>query len=265
MRRWILPVLLLVIVSANAYALVDVTSQVEIIRTPPVYDSDTKQTFVDVSLKNISAGDLEFPLRLVFTSLIKGNVTIPNPDGTDENSKPYYLFFSPDQTNLAPGEIVGPKRIYFNNIMLGICMQTRIKKYCSGLKENKMGVCVQEQKNYCFSLYDPLKSGFSFAWNVQISTPHETMESFVSAISNQDVENALKSFDSQSQEKYRLIFNTILDSLPILAERFSNRTLIYITDVVAKYQIAVMEVDGLTHYYTYLYKNSNGEWKMFSL
>src|SRR3990172_4471432 len=102
MRRWILPVILLGIVCGNAYALVDITSQVEIIRTPPVYDSDTGKTYVDVTLQNISAEGLEFPLRLVFTSLVKGNVEIPNPDGTDENSNPYYLFFSPNQTNLAP-------------------------------------------------------------------------------------------------------------------------------------------------------------------
>ena len=265
MRKWILPVILLGIVCGNAYALVDVTRQVKIIRTPPAYDSDTEKTYIDVSLKNSSSEDLEFPLRLVFTSLEKGNVTIPNPDGYDENGNPYYLFFTPDQTKLAPGETVGPKRIFFNNIMLGICKKSRVDQYCSRLKGKQRNNCLKEQHNFCKKKKDPLKAGFCFAWYVQLSTTQETLNNFVSALSNQDVEKALESFDSQSQEKYRLIFNTILESLPNLAERFNNRTLIYITDVLAKYRIEVIESDGLTYYYTYLYKNSKGEWKIFIL
>lgn len=228
MLRKLLPVFLLLIAWAlPAHALENVTGKVGVVYGPPVFDSQSQRYYLDVSLKNISKKDtLEFPLRLLVTSLSQSRASVYQPDGINEDKMPYYLFFQGDKKSLAPGESVGPRRIFF-----------------SGIKSGKL----------------------NFTQVVQISTTEDTINNFTAALEMGDVNFALKEMDEYAINKYGSAFNALVFDNPNFAKDFANKNLIIISDVMAKYELKVLENGMEIIYDVYLYKNSSGVWKIHKL
>jgi hypothetical protein len=211
----------------NAYALENVTGKVGVVYGPPLFDSQSQKYYLDVSLKNISKKDnLEFPLRLVVNSLSQSKASVYQPDGIDDTKKPYYLFYQDGKKSLAPGESVGPRRIFF-----------------SDMKPGKL----------------------NFTSLVQLSTTENTINNFVAALQMHDVDLALRELDPIATERYKPALSALLPVLDQFASDFGNRALVPISDVMAKYELRLQENGQGVIYDVYMYKNSKGEWKIFQM
>jgi len=81
-------------------------------------------------------------------------------------------------------------------------------------------------------------------------------------LKNKDVEGAITYFDSASQEKYRSVFTSLLNSLPDITANMQTIEIISIENGVAEYRIKRMEDVGELTYYIYFAKDANGLWKI---
>lgn len=102
--------------AAPARPEVDLTSSVQVIRGSTYFDYARNQTYLSISLKNVSTHTLQAPLRLVIESVSTARVTVANPDGTTTDGKPY-LDFNSQLANgeLAPGKTSAARNLRFNN------------------------------------------------------------------------------------------------------------------------------------------------------
>ena len=228
MVRKLLPVFLLLIAwILPAYGLENVTGKVKVAYGSPVFDSQTQKYYLDVTLQNVSKKDvLEFPLRLLVTSLSQSKASVYQPDGINEDKMPYYLFFQSDKKSLAPGESVGSRKIFFSDVKSGKLNFTQI---------------------------------------VQISTTENTMNDFISGLDLINPDMVLKEFDQHAREVYGQVLMSKTYEWPTLANMLRNKTFIPITDVMGKYEIRVSNAGTEEVFLIYLYKNSKGEWKIFMM
>lgn len=117
MKKVLLAGLLCAAWAAQAYALVDVdvSSMVQVNRGVPINNYVTKQTSVSISVKNISAGELQLPIRVSLDSISPSSISCTNADGTNGNGKPYFLMSLGGSSVLRPGETSSTKAAIFNN------------------------------------------------------------------------------------------------------------------------------------------------------
>jgi hypothetical protein len=88
---------------------------VQVNRGAPTNNYVTNQTSVSISVKNISAGNLQLPIRVTLDSISPAAITSTNADGTDANGKPYFRLSFGGSSVLRPGETSSTKVINFNN------------------------------------------------------------------------------------------------------------------------------------------------------
>lgn len=107
---------IILISAAPARPEVDLTSSVQVIRGSTYFDYARNQTYLSISLKNVSTHPLQAPVRLVIKSVTTPQVTVADPDGTTTDGKPY-LDFSSQLANgeLAPGKTSAARNLRFNN------------------------------------------------------------------------------------------------------------------------------------------------------
>jgi hypothetical protein len=226
MKRVLLAALLYAALTVPAHALVDISSKVQVIKGPPTFNYVTNQTSVSLSVKNISAENLQTPVRVTLDSISPIAVVCANPDGIDSSGKPFFLLMVVNATEIKPGETSGTKQILFNN---------------------------------------PKKYRFSFLTRAYISVPENTIENFVSALQLVDVETASHQFDDKVKSKYKLYLTNNTDKFTDLIQEIPNGTIRYITNYLAEFEFTVMEEGEETVYSIMLYRNENGEWKIYSL
>jgi len=224
MRKILIAALLIAVWVGSASALVDVTSKVQIIRGAPTFNYVTNQTSVSLSVKNISSENLEIPIRVTIESISTSSVTCANASGTGDDGKPYFLMVYGTSTTLKPGETSDVKKVLLNN---------------------------------------PTRARFNFTTKGYVSTPANTLSSFVENISNSDVDSAVKLLDENAKAKYLTALNGVFDLLPEFANDFNDATFIQLSDTRAKYELRVFEDGGTVIYDVYLVKDSKGEWKIY--
>jgi ABC-type transporter MlaC component len=112
---------------------------------------------------------------------------------------------------------------------------------------------------------NPNRLRFNFMTNSYISTPENTIGNFIAAIELGDVDLAIKEMDDYAVKKYGSAFNLLVFDNPGFIKDFANKTLVKITDVMAKYELKVLENGVEIIYDVYLYKNSKGEWKIYKM
>lgn len=226
MKKLLLTAFLCVAWVANAFALVDVSSKVQVIRGTPTFNYVTNQTSVSLSVKNISSENLQTPIRVTLDSISPIAIACANPDGTDSIGKPFFLLTFGAATEIKPGETSYAKQILFAN---------------------------------------PNKLRFNFSTKSYISIPENTVASFVSALSFGNIDAALKEFDDDAKIQYGPTIINNSSKLYQFASNFNNRSLIYLSSTMAKYEIMVQEGGIERLYDIYLYKNAQGEWKIFMM
>jgi hypothetical protein len=226
MKKVLLAGLLCVAWAVQAYALEDVSSKVQVIKGAPTFNYVTNQTSVSISVKNISNENLQIPVRVALISVTPTGIACANPNGVDSSGKPFFLLTLGAATELKPGETSNVKLILFSN---------------------------------------PNRLRFNFMTNSYISTPENTIGNFIAAIELGDVDLAIKEMDDYAVKKYGSAFNLLVFDNPGFIKDFANKTLVKITDVMAKYELKVLENGVEIIYDVYLYKNSKGEWKIYKM
>ena len=84
-------------------------------------------------------------------------------------------------------------------------------------------------------------------------------------LTNSDVEGALSYYFGASQERYRYIFTSLLNSLPDIAANMQAIEMISIEDKIAEYRIKRIEDEGEVIYYIYFVSDENGLWKILQI
>ena len=98
--------------SSLSFAEEDVTSNIQFINSRLYYDRGTKQSYLDVQIKNISPTvTLIAPIKVVIESIVPNAVTVANPDGNPPGGKPYFYY----DVTLSPGQTSTSKRWKFSN------------------------------------------------------------------------------------------------------------------------------------------------------
>ncbi|MGE5810897.1 MAG: hypothetical protein ACM339_05310, partial [Ignavibacteria bacterium] len=82
------------------------------------------------------------------------------------------------------------------------------------------------------------------------------------ALIDKNVEKAMNCFLSSSRERYRYIFNSLLDSLPDIVAGMQEIEMISGEDKVAEYRIKRVEDEGDITYYIYFMLDGDGLWKI---
>ncbi|MHC1725305.1 MAG: PKD domain-containing protein [Syntrophobacteraceae bacterium] len=95
---------------------IDVTANVEIVKSLYNYNRQTSQSYFDATLKNLSANPLNYPFTVVVESLTPSEVTVANPTGYTPEGKPYFTYSNDSgPTPLMPGTVTMPRRWSFYN------------------------------------------------------------------------------------------------------------------------------------------------------
>ncbi|MFA4829001.1 MAG: DUF1566 domain-containing protein [Thermodesulfovibrionales bacterium] len=84
-------------------------------------------------------------------------------------------------------------------------------------------------------------------------------------LTNSDMEGALSYYFGASQERYRYIFTSLLNSLPDIAANMQAIEMISIGDKIAEYRIKRIEDEGEVIYYIYFVSDENGLWKILQI
>ena len=128
-KKWFLSLIALLIASPVFFPAIslsawnDVSDSFNLNKTRPLYNYNTKVTYFDGSLTNISAELHKAPIRLVIDSITSSQVTVNNADGLMEDGKPYFDFsallgdeiLDPGETSTARQfEFYNPSRARFN-------------------------------------------------------------------------------------------------------------------------------------------------------
>jgi hypothetical protein len=91
-------------------------------------------------------------------------------------------------------------------------------------------------------------------------------EGIKASLMQSDIDGALNYISSDSQEKYRDAFTSLLSVIGQIVTNMNDIKLVYIKDKIAKYRITRNQViNGQTEtitYYIYFSKNSNGIWQI---
>ena len=80
-------------------------------------------------------------------------------------------------------------------------------------------------------------------------------------LKNQDTEGALGYFVERSKERYRQVFETLKDQMPVIIETFIEFNIINVYENAAEYEIVANENGVLYSYPGMLIKDENGIWK----
>jgi hypothetical protein len=89
----------------------DVTGNIQFINSRLYYDRGTKQSYLDVQIKNISPAVIfNAPIKVVIESIVPITITVANPDGT-YGGNPYFNY----NVTLSPGQTSASKRWKFSN------------------------------------------------------------------------------------------------------------------------------------------------------
>jgi len=105
-------------VSVSGYAETDVTSKVQVIKSALSYDRVAKQSFLNVSVKNISNEVLLTPITVVIKAVSPATITVANADGTMNSGEAYFdfkLVINGTSNEFSPGQTTQSKRVIFNN------------------------------------------------------------------------------------------------------------------------------------------------------
>ncbi len=100
--------------------------------------------------------------------------------------------------------------------------------------------------------------------DIEISTPQETVDKVISSLFANDVDSAMDNFSDITREKYRQMLIDIQNQgrLSKLAEELDGAFLREENGFTAKYGV-IREKDGKFFLYEiYMYKDSNGEWRI---
>ncbi len=100
--------------SATSFAETDVTTKVQVVKGTLAYDRAKLQSYLDVSLKNISQDVLLTPIKVVINSISTTAVTVANADGVTPEGKPYFSY-AMDNGMLIAGMSTASKRWIFSN------------------------------------------------------------------------------------------------------------------------------------------------------
>jgi chitodextrinase len=96
------------------------------------------------------------------------------------------------------------------------------------------------------------------------TTLRQKWDEMKAAMTNKNVDGALKNFNDASKEEYREIFTSIINDLPALAIEMSNLEFVCIRGPVAKYRLKRNEeIEGQQYnltYYVYYVQNPFGNW-----
>ncbi len=94
----------------------DISAEVQVDRSRPVYDFSTLQTVTQINLENISSQTFLPPLTLVIDNVTAPTVTVANPDGFTGTGLPYFDFSAELGDGVFdPAEISGAREIRFDN------------------------------------------------------------------------------------------------------------------------------------------------------
>ncbi|OKY74225.1 MAG: hypothetical protein BM485_14460 [Desulfobulbaceae bacterium DB1] len=102
------------VLSSAAWAETDVTAMVRLNKGLLMYDRLTKQSYLDVSVTNISTEVLLTPVKVVIDSISTTTVTVANADGVTDDGKPF-LLFTTATGQLLSGATIAAKRLSFSN------------------------------------------------------------------------------------------------------------------------------------------------------
>jgi len=102
-------------VSAFSLAETDVTSKVQVIKSALSYDRVKKQSYLNVSVKNISTDVLLSPIKVTIYGMSPTTISVANGDGVTADGNPY-LDFTTATGQLLPGEIITAKKLVFSNL-----------------------------------------------------------------------------------------------------------------------------------------------------
>jgi hypothetical protein len=110
---WLLMVMIFSLAGV-AQAETDVTDKVQVIKGRLGYDRVNKQSYLDISVKNISNDVLLTPIKVVISGLTPTTVSVANADGVIEDGSPYFNFTMATGQFL-PGATIASKILFFTN------------------------------------------------------------------------------------------------------------------------------------------------------
>lgn len=94
---WVLTILAIFYSASVVNAKTDVTSKIEIIKSPLMYDRLTKTSYLDVSIKNISLDVLLTPIKVVVDGVSPSTVKVSNAEGLTADGKPFFSVLPENQ------------------------------------------------------------------------------------------------------------------------------------------------------------------------
>lgn len=74
----------------SVYAQTDISDQIQINYSRPLYDRRARITSYDVTLTNTGGVSVSSPIKVIIESISSGQVSVANPDGTTTDGKPYF-------------------------------------------------------------------------------------------------------------------------------------------------------------------------------
>ena len=74
----------------SVHAQTDVSDQIQINYSNPLYDRRTRVTSYDVTLANTGDASVSAPIKVIIESISSDQVSVANPDGTTTDGKPYF-------------------------------------------------------------------------------------------------------------------------------------------------------------------------------
>ncbi len=110
----LLSISLLLICTGASFAETDATDMVQVDKGRMLFNRRTSESYLDVSLTNISTDVLLTPIKIVVNGISNSNVVIANADGYTTEGNPYFFYEKPNR-NLMPGESIPAKQIRFSN------------------------------------------------------------------------------------------------------------------------------------------------------
>lgn len=133
MRRiqWLCGIYLMVFmvmctISVTAQAETDVTNKIQLVKGTLSYDRLNKQSYLNVSVKNISNEVLIPPIRVFVEGISNANVWLSNADGATDEGKAFFEYKTGNGL-LLPGETTLPSRWTFqNNLAAKFSYQTHV-------------------------------------------------------------------------------------------------------------------------------------------
>lgn len=96
----------------------DVTAKVQVVKGALAYDRLNKNSYLNISLKNISPDVLLTPVKLVVDTVTPATVTVANADGVTADGKPYILYtaiVNGSANEFTSNQSTAAKKLVFNN------------------------------------------------------------------------------------------------------------------------------------------------------